>query len=228
MSTQPRTGPGPSSTFSKRTTAKAVASELRNEIYRGQIPPGTRLMQADIAERFGVSTTPVREAFAMLQADGLVRLDSHRGAIVFQPTAKELLELFEIRELLEGFAAEKAADNMSDETCAHLEHLLEVMSATEDRDARHEPHREFHRILFEVAGRPRLSRMIVGLLMATSPFVLAIRATRDQKDEDADHREMIAACRERDGTKLAELTRRHLQLAAEGAVAYLSPTARPA
>src|SRR4030088_2067598 len=104
MSSNPLTGLGPSPTFSKRTTAKAVAAELRNEIYRGQIPPGARLMQADIAERFGVSTTPVREAFAMLQADGLVRLDSHRGAVVFQPTAQELLELFEIRELLEGFA----------------------------------------------------------------------------------------------------------------------------
>ena len=68
----------------RNTTAKMVAGMLRDQIQDGGLAPGTRLRQNEIAERFGVSTTPVREAFAQLQAEGLVRIDPHRGAVVFR------------------------------------------------------------------------------------------------------------------------------------------------
>ena len=76
MGAKAKTVPG------RNTTAKMVAGMLRDQIQEGGLAPGTRLRQNEIAERFGVSTTPVREAFAQLQAEGLVRIDPHRGAVV--------------------------------------------------------------------------------------------------------------------------------------------------
>src|SRR5688572_20697813 len=90
-----------------RTAAEAVATRLRQEIQAGEHAPGTPLRQTEVARRLGVSTTPVREAFALLQADGLVRIDRYRGAVVFRPTAEELRDAYEIREALELLAVGK-------------------------------------------------------------------------------------------------------------------------
>src|ERR671919_3227658 len=111
----------------RRTTADAVAQMLRNEIQSGQLPPGTRLRQNDVAHRFGVSTTPVREALALLQADGLVRIDPHRGAIVFHPTIADLRESYEIRKTLEALAVEKATPQLTDDLVAELQEHLDEM-----------------------------------------------------------------------------------------------------
>jgi DNA-binding GntR family transcriptional regulator len=68
------------------TRSEAVAGELRRMIQSGEFPPGARLRQAEIAARFGMSTTPVREAFMILAQEGIVRQDAHRGVVVFQPS----------------------------------------------------------------------------------------------------------------------------------------------
>src|ERR671916_2913622 len=107
--------------FTRRTTSEEVASRLREEILRGDLEPGRRLRQGEVAERFGVSTTPVREAFALLQAQGLVRVDPHKGAIVFHPTAEDLRHLYEIREALEVLAIEKSMQNLSQDQLAKLQ-----------------------------------------------------------------------------------------------------------
>jgi DNA-binding GntR family transcriptional regulator len=95
------------------TTAKVVAERLRDEIQDGTLSPGTRLRQNEVARRFGVSTTPVREAFAQLQAEGLVRIDPHRGAVVFRPTTDDLVEFYEIREVLESLAVVRAIPRLA-------------------------------------------------------------------------------------------------------------------
>src|SRR5213593_1234309 len=80
-----------------RTRAEAIAAELRRAILVGELAPGDRLRQAEMAERYGVSTTPVREAFTALAGEGLVRQDAHRGVVVFSPSVDEVSETYEIR-----------------------------------------------------------------------------------------------------------------------------------
>ena len=77
--------------LTKLTIAEQIANALRQEIVIGQLPAGTRLRQVEIAQRFGVSTTPVREAFGLLQSEGLVQIDTHRGVTVFLPTVQDLV-----------------------------------------------------------------------------------------------------------------------------------------
>src|SRR5919108_1006681 len=83
-----------------RTIAGQVAERLKAEILAGDREPGSRLRQVEIARALGVSTTPVREALASLQREGLVRLHPQRGAVVFVPTVADLREHYEIRAAL--------------------------------------------------------------------------------------------------------------------------------
>src|SRR5918997_1170374 len=88
------------------------------------LAPGTRLRQNDVAKRFGVSTTPVREAFAQLQAEGLVRIDPHRGAVVFHPSVDDVLEFYEIREALESLAVGHAIRKIDGDLAARLADMI--------------------------------------------------------------------------------------------------------
>src|SRR4051794_36845388 len=106
------------------TRAEAVATELRRLITSGELAPGTHLRQTDIAARFGVSTTPVREAFMILAREGVVRQDAHRGVVVFEPSVKDVTETYEIREVLEGLAAELATKQLTDDDLQALEALV--------------------------------------------------------------------------------------------------------
>src|SRR4029450_3655286 len=109
------------------TRSAAVANELRRLIRSGELPAGARLRQLDIAERFAVSTTPVREAFASLAKEGLVRQDSHRGVVVFVPSSDDLLQNYEIRLALEPLATRIAATNATPDDLETLERLLGEM-----------------------------------------------------------------------------------------------------
>ena len=93
-----------------RTVAGQVAEHLKAEILAGRRAPGDKLRQVEIARALGVSTTPVREALATLQREGLVRLHPQRGAVVFLPSVDDLREHYEIRAALESLAAAKTAE----------------------------------------------------------------------------------------------------------------------
>src|SRR3954463_3282164 len=110
-----------------RTIAGQVAERLREEIVAGERAPGCRLRPGGIARRYGVSTTPVREALAMLQQEGLVRLHPQRGAVVFLPSVDDLREHYEIRAALESLAAPKAAERFERDWAQPLEDLLDEM-----------------------------------------------------------------------------------------------------
>src|SRR5215216_3533304 len=110
-----------------RTISGAVAARLRQEIVAGELPAGTRLRQVEIARRLGVSTTPVREALAALQREGLVRLHPQRGAVVFVPTVEDLREHYEIRAALESLAAARTAEHFEKGWAEPLEAFLREM-----------------------------------------------------------------------------------------------------
>src|SRR3954470_24636157 len=110
-----------------RTVAGQVAEHLKAEILAGDRAPGTRLPQVEIARTLGVSTTPVREALAALQREGLVRLHPQRGAVVFLPSVDDLREHYEIRAALESLAAAKAAEHFEPAWAGPLETLVDEM-----------------------------------------------------------------------------------------------------
>ncbi len=104
----------------RRTMTDAVYEQLKTAIVELRIPPGAPLREAEIAQGLSVSKTPVREALGRLEQDGLVTLNSFRSATVTEYTARDLQEIYELREIIEVAAARAAAESMSDKGLADL------------------------------------------------------------------------------------------------------------
>lgn len=113
-----------------------VLANLRQEIIAGRLGPGDRLVERELAERFGVSRVPVREAIRALVAEGFVHFETPRRTVVRRLTPNDVRELFELREALEVYAAGLAASRATPEELAEVEELLDrAAAATEAGDA---------------------------------------------------------------------------------------------
>jgi DNA-binding GntR family transcriptional regulator len=222
-------------TLERDTTAKVVAERLREEIQHGTLAPGTRLRQNDVAKRFGVSTTPVREAFAQLQAEGLVRIDPHRGAVVFHPSLDDVREFYEIREVLESLAVSHAIRHLQAETTRELETLIGRMRGTEDPRRWLKLNDQFHLRLYADAGRPRLSALIDTLRDASAPYIYMFVASRPLSERaNEEHQAILDACVRGDANGARRAIREHLRHASHDLAAFLgspseetSPTKQP-
>ena len=160
------------------STVERVAGAIQARVLSGAVPVGTRLRQESLAEEFGVSRTPVREALRQLQATGLVELEPNRGAVVRGPSAREIREAYEVRAELEGLAAELAAERISDRDLLRLREAQalfreSVTTLIERRARRPAPWRDesvwvrandlFHQAILDAAGNGRLNTTIADL-----------------------------------------------------------------
>ena len=195
------------------TRAGAVAERVRELIRSGELAPGTHLRQDEIAARFGVSSTPVREAFLALEREGLVRRHPHRGVVVFMPSVEELSELYEIRAQLEPLATEIAAKKLSEDDLAALERTVaEMRNAGPKRYL--ELNSELHNRIYAAADRPRLRELIDGLREQSAAYValnadVYDRAYRDQVQTE--HEALVEALRSRAPKRVARAMRLHLE-----------------
>lgn len=213
-------------TLVKQTIAEQIAQALRQEIVSGQIPAGSRLPQVEIAQRFGVSTTPVREAFGLLQRDGLVQIDTHRGVTVFLPTVQDLIEHYEIRTALEMLAVEKVAECFQPQDAPPLAAILDAMHATDDAAFYVERNHQFHLRLYRLGRRARLVTMIEELRNASLAYnhlYAAADVPKDARRLDAEHREILAACQANDPARAANAVRQHIQQTIQHLQAVIEP-----
>jgi DNA-binding GntR family transcriptional regulator len=203
----------PLTSIALATRAGAVAERLRELIRSGELAPGTHLRQDEFAARFGVSTTPVREAFVALEREGLVRRHAHRGVVVFTPSVEKLIELYEIRAALEPLAAEIAAKKLSEHDLAALDRIVaEMRNAGPKRYL--ELNSELHNRIYAAADRPRLRELIDGLREQSAAYVamnadVYDRAYRDQVQ--AEHEALVGALRSRAPKRVARAMRLHLE-----------------
>ncbi len=133
----------------RRITADYVAEALREAIHGGELDDGAVLNQAAIAEHFGVSRVPVREAMRQLQAEGLIDTRAHRLAIVRALNLDRVVEIYDIRALLEGYAAGRAVPHLDGALIAELRALEEEMREVEDHATWLRRNAELHRRLYE-------------------------------------------------------------------------------
>lgn len=178
---------------------------IRQGILEGRFPPGTRLVEEQLAEEIGLSTTPVREAVQRLAAEGVVEFVPHRGAHVASWSASELDVIFELRSMLEGFSASLAATRIDKATIGRLEELAERMeeaarSDDEDRlDRIATLNNTFHAEVVSAAADRHVSRLLEGLQQA--PLVHRTFRRYDERAlarSMAHHRELIDAFRAHD------------------------------
>lgn len=195
----------------RRTMSEEIAHVLRSEIQRGTLGPGTRLKQGEVSDRLGVSTTPVREAFTILRAQGFVTLDPYKGVVVFSPSTREVSELYEIRRALEVLAVELAIPNLTDEELRELQRTVDEMRATDDNERWLELNGDFHGRLYESADRPRLSALIDGLREASNSYLHMFISNTDRSRADDEHQTILDACKEGDSARASEALTMHLR-----------------
>ncbi len=191
------------------TTEARVADQLRDQILRGTLPLGSRLRQNDIAQRFEVSSTPVREALRQLAADGLVELDARRGATVRARSVTELLEVFDLLSLLEPTNLALAVPRLTIEDLAVARSTVEAMERTAELGPWSLLNRDFHLFLAERSGRPRTVRILRELLNIAAVHIhseLSVNRPRRVEGDD-EHRALLKACETGD----AEGARRECQ-----------------
>lgn len=190
-----------------------LIDRLSEEIRNGGFRAGERLRQVEIAERYGVSTTPVREAFAALERQGLLTIHPHRGAVVFGPTAENVRELYDIRIALEPLATTKAIPNLTAEDFDALEEILERMNDVppEDTTLFHSLNEAFHFRIYRAANQPRLMALIASLRDSSASYV-RLALTKAQMDlSSQEHRAILDACIARDPSRAAVAMVAHLE-----------------
>lgn len=195
-------------------TAQQLAYEaVRGAIMRGALAPGTRLTQSQLADQLSLSTTPVREALRRLAGDGLVQIDAHRGAIVRGLDKTELLEIYELRLLLEPLAIRKAVEQITESDLAEAETLWERMNDHSDIGAWSEVNREFHAVFARACNSPNLIRILRGLRDSAAPYVRwsIVLHPGFSITANEEHRELLDACRDRDAGRAAAVEERHLR-----------------
>lgn len=196
------------------TRASAVEEELRRMILSGELVSGTHLRQAELAERFAVSTTPVREALGSLSRQGLVRHDAQRGAVVFMPTVKDVQENYEMRIELEPLATELAATSIGEEQLRHLDQVVVDMRGAGTASEYQRLNRAFHRTIYAAAGRPRLLEIIESLRDAFEAYIQLEAAGQPDAEYLAtaheQHEAIAAALKARDTKGARKLMKRHL------------------
>ena len=205
-----------------RTTAEAIAKAIRGDIVAGLYGSDEKLRQVELAKRYQVSTTPVREAFGILQRQGLVRIHAQRGATAVIPTVRDLEELYEIRVVLECLAVEHAALKFRPSDAPPLRAMLTEMWECRDPDRYVELNHAFHMAVYAVSGRRRLVEMIEQLRLASQAYV-HIDSDKAVPIGDANHEHdsILAACEANDPVRAQVATREHLQLTVTSVVAQL-------
>ena len=190
-----------------------IYRNLRERILRGQIRSGSQIKIGAVAEEFGVSIIPVREALRMLEADRLVDILPRRSPVVTGISAGEVLEISAIRLALEPLALAEAIPNMTGATIREGQRLLEDYGKCSDPWDQVELNRRFHLLLYEPCGKKRLMKIISDQYdgMTRCAQVLVIRSSKLVDRSVAEHEEILGACEAKDLERATAMLRSHLQ-----------------
>ncbi len=192
-----------------------VYQHLLQEVLSGHLAPGDVLREVELAAQLGVSRTPVREGLGRLAAQGLAEIRANRSVVVRRLGAEQLRHIYQVREALEGLAAELACRRLTPADLAHLEQCSTAVSEEEDAGYRAACHRfdiELHRLLAARSGNPVLAREIekfhdlvqlVRHRVASQPGALSLALRQ--------HRQIIAALKSRKPAAARERMIEHIR-----------------
>lgn len=196
---------------STESAAARVADSLRERVSSGRLAPGTALSQSGLAEEYGVSRIPVRDALQQLAGEGLVELRS-ATAVVTPLSIDDLQELYELREAVEPVATRLAVPRVGRAGVARMTRLLAVMDDPAlGPGGWLETNAAFHAEVYTLAGRPRMIALVEQLRRLTDRYVyLHLDVIGQVGHLQEEHREILDAVKAQDAAAAAELTRAHL------------------
>jgi DNA-binding GntR family transcriptional regulator len=200
----------------KITRAEELRLQLADEIVRGSLRPGAPLDETEIAKRFNVSRTPVREALRQLVASGLVEARAHRGAVVAQPSIERLTGMFEAMAELEALCAGLAAERMSPAERHGLEAIheeLRVLSHAGNPERFHDVNERFHNAIYAGSQNGYIAEITLATRVRVQPFRRAqFRNLGRLAKSHAEHDRVVVAIMRGDRQGAAAAMRAHIEL----------------
>jgi DNA-binding GntR family transcriptional regulator len=195
------------------TAHSYVLERLRREILDGDLPGGTRLRQVELASKFAVSVTPVREALRDLAGEGLVIFDPHRGSTVRRLDLNEVREIYEMRIALEPIMVRRMVGNVDGDRLNEAERLIRKMDRVKDRGIWSELNLQFHACFSDPDKTSRLAATLNGLRDSASSYVsLSLQACQDRRAEsNLEHAIILDAYRMGDTERAIEVSVQHMR-----------------
>ena len=191
--------------------------EIRARLLSGEFKPGQKLSESDLSEDCGVSRTPVREALRRLALEYFVRIEPNRGAFVIDWSREDIEDMFEMRSMLEGLAARKAAERANEYHKKKMAQIIERLDEIADLNAPSmrsdfvEENRNFHDALFEASG----SRKLMEIIARFVEQAIIVRTASDFTPDDVRssnqyHKDILSAIRAKNGMLAENLMRVHI------------------
>ena len=192
-----------------------VAATIRKAIVDGSLPPGTRLVEAALSKQLGVSRVPLREAFRVLEGEGLVTIHPHRGTSISEISDAEMLELFAVRAIFEGYAAEMLAGQRNENVVARLERIIDAMKASVSANQLENYYSlagEFHEVLVGGCGNSILVRQYDQIKRQLRRYQAAMSGLPESAEKSiVEHGAIVKAIRAGNGVVAAQAARAHIE-----------------
>jgi DNA-binding GntR family transcriptional regulator len=203
--------------------ARSIIEErLRNAILDGTLPTGTAVRQQELATLFGVSRMPVREALRQLEAQGLLAVEQHKGAVVAPLITWDAPETYELRILLESEALRQSVPHLTEAELTEADQVIERMELETDYSAMGELNKQLHMALYSKAHNRRLMTLVkIGLEEEERFLRFNLKAMGLGKVSQDDHRQLVAAARQGEVDLAVQLLTAHLQRGIEVITNYL-------
>ena len=208
------------------TRALACADAIRRRILEGHYAGGMQLRQDALAEEFGVSRIPIREALVQLEAEGLVKIQPHKGAVVSDLSLDDILELFEFRALIEPRLLERSAAKLTEQEFRQLEAILEAYSEDLQSlqiDRWGTLNTQLHTLLYSHAEAPRIEATAQQLLQSSDRFTrMQIFYTDGRQRAEREHSRIVQLCRDGNVSGAVETLRFHILKAGDDLSQHLA------
>lgn len=194
------------------TLREKILETIRDAIMNGTLKPGEKVAEPELAERFGISRTPIREAFRQLESEGYLTVIPRKGAVVVSFSPKDIEDFYAIKSILEGYAAHCACKNLSDKEIDRLAAINEKLrQLAEDKDIKNffKVHNEFHILFRKAADNEKLDEMINGLVSKFQRLRYAsLSKPGRMKASVQEHVKIIEAFRARNAERAEQLVRK--------------------
>ena len=191
-----------------------VFNTLREAILKGELKPGERLMELQLAAKLGVSRTPIREAIRMLEQEGLAITIPRKGAIVVGMTEKDMQDVLEIREALEELSVQVACDKITEEEIARLRENMENFEESlksGDLKRMAEADVEFHDVIYQATDNPKLINMLNNLREQMYRYrVEYLKNPSNHEQLLREHEAIYRGIMEKDKDAVTEMIRKHI------------------
>jgi DNA-binding GntR family transcriptional regulator len=196
-----------------QTLREKILESIRESILRGSLKPGEKVAEPELAERFGISRTPIREAFRQLESEGYLTVIPRKGAVVTALSERDVEEFYSIKSILEGYAARIAAEKLSTKDLDRLEAInerLQQLANEGDVKTFFRVHNEFHELFIRAAGNEKLFELIGQLLLKFNRLRMASLALPGRMNISVqEHRKILEAFRRQDGDQADNLVRKN-------------------